>query len=35
MTERLIIERQPPQHPHHDDFAYFVEIFLHGVLAEG
>jgi AcrR family transcriptional regulator len=35
MTERLIVERQPPKHPHHDDFAYFVEIFLHGVLAEG
>jgi AcrR family transcriptional regulator len=35
MTERLIIERQPPKHPHHDDFAYFVQIFLHGVLAEG
>jgi AcrR family transcriptional regulator len=35
MTERLIIERQPAQHPHHDDFAYFVEIYLHGVLAEG
>jgi AcrR family transcriptional regulator len=35
MTERLIVERQPPQHPHHDDFAYFVKIFLHGVLAEG
>jgi len=35
MTERLIIERQPAQHPHHDDFAYFVQIFLHGVLAEG
>ena len=35
MTERLIVERQPAQHPHHDDFAYFVQIFLHGVLAEG
>ncbi len=35
MTERLLIERQPPKHPHHNDFAYFVEIFLHGVLAEG
>ena len=35
MTERLIVERQPSKHPHHDDFAYFVEIFLHGVLAEG
>jgi AcrR family transcriptional regulator len=35
MTERLIIERQPARHPHHDDFAYFVEIYLHGVLAEG
>ena len=35
MTERLIVEWQPPKHPHHDDFAYFVEIFLHGVLAEG
>jgi AcrR family transcriptional regulator len=35
MTERLIIERQPARHPHHDDFAYFVQIFLHGVLAEG
>jgi len=35
MTERLIIERQPAQHPHHDDFAYFVQIYLHGVLAEG
>jgi len=35
MTERLIVERQPLKHPHHDDFAYFVQIFLHGVLAEG
>jgi AcrR family transcriptional regulator len=35
MTERLIVERQPSKHPHHNDFAYFVEIFLHGVLAEG
>ncbi len=35
MTERLIVERQPPKHPHHGDFAYFVKIFLHGVLAEG
>jgi AcrR family transcriptional regulator len=35
MTERLIVEQQPPKHPHHNDFAYFVEIFLHGVLAEG
>jgi AcrR family transcriptional regulator len=35
MTERLIVERQPPKHPHNYDFAYFVEIYLHGVLAEG
>jgi len=35
MTERLIVERQPAKHPHHDDFSYFVEIYLHGVLAEG
>ena len=35
MTERLIVVRQPSKHPHHDVFAYFVEIFLHGVLAEG
>jgi AcrR family transcriptional regulator len=35
MTERLIVERQPAQHPHQNDFAYFVQIFLHGVLAEG
>jgi AcrR family transcriptional regulator len=35
MTERLIVAQQPPKHPHHNDFAYFVEIFLHGVLAEG
>jgi AcrR family transcriptional regulator len=35
MTERLIVERQSAKHPHHDDFAYFVEIYLHGVLAEG
>ncbi len=35
MTERLIVKQQPPKHPHHDDFAYFVEVFLHGVLAEG
>ncbi len=35
MTERLLVERQPVKHPHHNDFAYFVEIFLHGVLAEG
>ncbi len=34
MTERLMVEQQP-KHPHHDDFAYFVGIFLHGVLAEG
>jgi AcrR family transcriptional regulator len=35
MTERLIVEQHPPKHPHHNDFAYFVEIFLHGALAEG
>ncbi len=35
MTERLIVEQHPPKHPHHDDFAYFVQIYLHGVLAEG
>jgi AcrR family transcriptional regulator len=35
MTERLFVKQQPPKHPHHNDFAYFVEIFLHGVLAEG
>ena len=35
MTERLFVKQQLPKHPHHDDFAYFVEIFLHGVLAEG
>jgi AcrR family transcriptional regulator len=35
MTERLIVERQSAKHAHHDDFAYFVEIFLHGVLAKG
>jgi len=35
ITERLIVERQPAKHPHHDDFAYFVQIYLHGVLAEG
>ena len=35
MTERLIVEQQPPKHPHHNDFAYFVQIYLHGVLAEG
>ena len=35
MTERLIAEQPPPKHPHRNDFAYFVEIFLHGVLAEG
>ncbi len=35
MTERLIVERQPVRHPHDADFAYFVEIFLHGVLAKG
>jgi AcrR family transcriptional regulator len=35
MTERLIVERQPLKHPHHDDFDYFVQIYLHGVLAEG
>lgn len=35
MTERLIVEQRLAKHPHHNDFAYFVEIFLHGVLAEG
>ncbi|HTP11595.1 MAG TPA: TetR/AcrR family transcriptional regulator [Anaerolineae bacterium] len=35
MTERLLVERQPAKHPHHNDFDYFVEIYLHGVLAEG
>lgn len=35
MTERLIIERKPSKHPHHNDFEYFVKIYLHGVLAEG
>jgi AcrR family transcriptional regulator len=35
MTERLIVERQPPKHPHNYDFDYFVQIYLHGVLAEG
>jgi AcrR family transcriptional regulator len=35
MTERLIVEQQPPKHPHYADFDYFVQIYLHGVLAEG
>ena len=35
MTERLIAERMSPAHPYHNDFDYFVEIYLHGVLAEG
>ncbi len=35
MTERLLVERQPAKHPHHSDFDYFVEIYLHGVLAKG
>ena len=35
MTERLIGEQLPPAHHHYNDFDYFVEIYLHGVLAEG
>ncbi len=35
ITERLLVAQQSARHPHHNDFAYFVEIFLHGVLAEG
>ena len=35
MTERLIVDQKAPKHPHHNDFEYFVKIYLHGVLAEG
>ncbi len=34
MTERLIFEQQSTKHPHQNDFEYFVQIYLHGVLAE-
>ena len=35
MTERLIFEKQPAKLPHQNDFDYFIQIYLHGVLAEG
>ena len=34
MTETLIMERLPA-HADQSAFDYFVEIYLHGVLAEG